>query len=73
MTQVWKPWQMPLEGPPCLTCIFWRPQFRYVTLADGTEIYDGLVCCTVPDQMCHDFSCYRCREKRPVSQKERGV
>jgi hypothetical protein len=68
----WKPWQIPLDGPPCLTCVFWRPQFKYVCLADGREIFDGIECCTAPE-MSHDFSCYRCRENRPLPREEVGA
>lgn len=56
----WVPWEIPLQGPPCKMCQFWRPQFRYMVLSNGQEIPDGISCCQA-QEMYHDFSCYRPR------------
>jgi hypothetical protein len=71
----WAPWAMPLQGPPCATCQFWRPQFQYMVLPNGQEIPDGVSCCQA-SEMYHDFSCYRQRglvTHMPLTPEELGA
>jgi hypothetical protein len=54
----WPNWRLPIAGPPCAGCEFWRP---HIQIRRGE--FDGVTCCV--GEMCHDFSCYQPR-KEPV-------
>ena len=64
----WKPWDdyrmeaeiLPIKGPPCATCKYWKPQREYDHSVNGFR-YTGVLLCH-SEHMEPDFSCYRPRE-----------
>jgi hypothetical protein len=67
----WEPWnvfeedcaELAIGGPPCIDCLHWKPQRKYVDSPVGLY-YDGVVCCHNPTQE-RDFSCYMPRRESP--------
>jgi len=58
----WQPWQI---EPPCKSCKYWHPEFKYFS-SGGLEYSDGIVLCRVRESggdMYSDFSCYKERGK----------
>jgi hypothetical protein len=61
----WEPWEvykqqlevLQIFAPPCSECNFFRPMRKYRGI-----YYNGVVICHSED-MEHDFSCFRNREK----------
>ena len=74
----WEPWKdfkadpevLPILGPPCPACFFWKPQRTtretYHDEANQPGIvgahFDGVRCCWKMD-MSHDFSCYKPKDR----------
>jgi hypothetical protein len=61
---MWKAWGefakepdiLPIAGPPCSGCRFWKPMRTYTSTT--LPIYDGIRLCH-GDTMEKDFSCFR--------------
>lgn len=75
----WEPWSdaspdldappatnhgQPIQGPPCVGCRYWRPQWNYARTERGIT-FDGIQCCHTPNDMESDFSCFRPKEQKP--------
>jgi hypothetical protein len=45
---------VPIEEPPCKHCKWFRPRIK----TNPTGEFDGVVLCTRPGDMNHDFSCF---------------
>jgi hypothetical protein len=68
MTAKWEPWEvykqdlpvLNIPGPPCGSCVYWRPQRQYLSTSHGL-VYDGVRLCH-KDDMAHDFSCFKPKE-----------
>jgi hypothetical protein len=62
----WQPWvdfkdspqgDIPVYGPPCPACKFWRPVVHRTERPAGST-FDGVQMCHSDDQE-HDFSCFK--------------
>ena len=66
-TPRWKPWLdfkddpqgelLPIYGPPCSACKFWRPVVRRIETHLGSQ-FDGVRMCHSEEQE-RDFSCFK--------------
>lgn len=65
----WKPWEdfkkepdpLPIGGPPCKDCEYWKPVRKYSQWSNGSINFDGVILCQ-KREMEHDFSCFRKKE-----------
>lgn len=65
----WEPWkifkdincELPIEGPPCSKCAFWKPLTMYMSTSQEIK-FDGVRLCH-SENMERDFSCFRKRTK----------
>ena len=48
--------RLPIEAPPCPTCLYWNPQVTYYATWQGA-VPECIKCCHA-EQMHHDFSCF---------------
>jgi hypothetical protein len=64
----WEPWKLyrkevetlDVKSPPCIECVYWKPQRKYMPLDTGQK-YDGVILCHCGSGQETDFSC--CVEK----------
>ncbi len=71
----WEPWKefdtaptlLPIDGPPCGLCKYWRPVRRWMEIPGVGQVFDGVQLCHAKEQQ-RDFSCFL--DKNAIRQEE---